>query len=156
MALTESQIRSAKPRDKRYRLTDGGGLVLNVTPAGKKVWRYRCHLDGKDTVITLGDYPVLTLLDARAKALTLRREDNPQVASKREIERKRAVDADTFEAVALAYMKREKPHWATGHYERFRNRMHNDVFPIIGTMSPRSVMPIDVTRAVAGIEGRGA
>ena len=156
MALTKSQIRSAKPASKRYRLTDGGGLVLTVEPSGRKVWRFRYQRDGKDAVVTLGDYPVMTLLDARAKALDLKRADtDPSLAIRREVERRRGAADGSFEALATRYMERERPHWAAGHYERFRNRMDLDVFPVIGTMLPRDIQPLDVTRAIAGIEGRG-
>lgn len=88
--LTASQIKTAKPADKRYRLTDGGGLVLSVEPSGRKVWRLRYQRDGNDAVATLGNYPTLTLLDARAEALVLKRANIDQATViKRETERKR-------------------------------------------------------------------
>lgn len=157
MPLTASQIKTAKPRDKRYRLTDGGGLVLSVEPSGRKVWRFRYQRDGKDAVATFGDYPTLTLLDARAKALDLKRAgDDPALVLKRDKERKRIAPDRSFEALARKYMAREKPHWAIGHYKRFYNRMTIDVWPVIGAMDPRSIQPIDVSRAIAAIEARGA
>ena len=58
--------------------------------------------------------------------------------------------------MARAYMKREQPHWVEGHYQRFENRIVRDVHPVIGPMHPNAVNPIDVTRAFAGIESRGA
>ncbi|WP_299356062.1 integrase arm-type DNA-binding domain-containing protein [uncultured Shimia sp.] len=153
MALSESKIRTAKPRDKRYRMTDGGGLVMDVTPAGKKVWRYRLQADGKDRTVTLGEYPAMGLLDARQTALDLKRDDvDPKVA----VARQQAAQATTFRDLAEAYMEREKPHWADGHHLRFRNRMVNDVFPVLGDMAPRDIQPVDVIRAVTGIQDRGA
>lgn len=157
MPLTASQIKTAKPRDKRYRLTDGGGLVLTVEPSGRKIWRFRYQRAGKDAVVTLGDYPTLTLLDARQAALDLKRAGtDPKTARAREVEQAKMGGDGSFEALAQAYMEREKPHWAAGHYERFNNRMTKDVFPVIGSMAPRDILPVDVTRAIAGIEARGS
>jgi integrase len=160
LALTATQIKTAKPRDKRYRLTDGGGLVLDVSPSGRKVWRLRYQRAGKDAVASLGDYPTLTLLDARDRALSLKRSQqaghDPSLELKREAERNRAVSGDTFEALAVAFMAREKPHWAKAHHYRFENRMKLDVFPVLGAMNPRDIQAVDVSRAIAGIEGRGA
>ena len=160
MPLTKQKIETAKPRDARYRLTDGGGLVLVVNPSGKKVWRFRYQREGKDANVTLGSFPLVTLLDARAKALELKRAQgqgsDPAIELQREAERKRTVAGETFGAVAEAYMKRERPHWAEGHYERFRNRMQRDVYPVIGKQPVAAVKPVDVTRAVRGIEARGA
>jgi hypothetical protein len=158
--LTRGEIEKAKPRPAQYRLTDGGGLVLNVLPTGRKVWRYRYLRDGKDAVVTLGNYPEITLLDAREKALTLRkgRQDgvDPVVARKRQIERTRTVKGETFAEVAEALMQRESGHWSEGHFSRFRNRMVRDVIPVIGDLRARDIAPADVTRSVAGIESRGA
>jgi hypothetical protein len=65
MALTDVAIRKAKPAEKPYRLTDGGGLHLFVTPAGGKLWRLRYERNGKEQLLSLGPYPDLTLLEAR-------------------------------------------------------------------------------------------
>ncbi len=140
MGLTESRIKSAKPRAKRYRLTDGGGLVLDITPKGKKTWRFRYRRDGKDAVASLGDYPTMTLLEARQAVLDVKRAGvAPALVLARDAEMTRTAPDSTSEALARAYMKREKPHWAVGHHERFQNRMEKDVFPVIGDMDPRDI-----------------
>lgn len=157
MVLTHSQITKAKARDKRYRIADGGGLVLDVNPSSRKVWRFRYQREGKDAVVTLGNFPTISLLDARQAALNLKRgTDDPALTLIRDAERKRTAPGGTFEALARAYMAREQPHWSAGHHERFHNRMTKDVFPVLGTMQPRAIQPLDITRAIAAIEGRGA
>ena len=97
MPLTQGKIESAKPKEKPHRLTDGGGLVLTILPTGKKVWRFRYQRNGKDAVVSLGDYPTLRLLDAREKALDLKRQQvvgiDPAVARKRALEQQRTVAA---------------------------------------------------------------
>jgi hypothetical protein len=60
-------IKNAKPGPKPYRMNDGRGLYLEVRPTGKKVWRVRYWIGGKEGVLTLGEYPFMPLKDARAK-----------------------------------------------------------------------------------------
>lgn len=66
-SLSDSQCRAAKPREKAYKLFDGHGLFLYVSPAGAKVWRMAYRVDGKPQTATFGAYPLLGLQDARKK-----------------------------------------------------------------------------------------
>lgn len=65
MALTDSVIRSAKPRERDYKLADWGGLYLLVTPAGGKHWKLKFRISGKEKKLSLGSYPAVKLIDAR-------------------------------------------------------------------------------------------
>ena len=65
MSLTDTRIRSAKPAERPYKLTDGGGLYLEVKPTGSKLWRVRYRLGGKENVFAIGDYPAVGLAEAR-------------------------------------------------------------------------------------------
>ena len=65
MPLTDTAIRKLKPEAKRYRKTDSDGLIIEVTPNNKKVWRYRYQLAGKAAIYTIGDYPAISLIKAR-------------------------------------------------------------------------------------------
>ena len=67
MALTELAIKSLKPREKTYRVGDAGGLCLEVSPAGGKLWRWRYYYQGKEQMLALGKYPAMTLAEARKK-----------------------------------------------------------------------------------------
>ncbi len=66
MALTDTRIRNAKPKPKPYKLSDGGGMYLLVTPAGGRYWRLDYQFAGKRRTLALGVYPVTTLYAARA------------------------------------------------------------------------------------------
>lgn len=72
--LTVKQIEAAKPKEKPYRLLDGNGLYLYVPVSGKKVWQLRYKIDGKEKILTVGKYPLMTLQEARDKAWTARKE----------------------------------------------------------------------------------
>jgi hypothetical protein len=65
MKLTDPVIKSAKPKDKRYSLPDGNGLLLWVMPTGKKYWRYRYYYHGKEKMLSMGVYPAVPLKKAR-------------------------------------------------------------------------------------------
>ena len=67
MGLTIKEIEGAKPTDKPYKLADGGGLCLLVPPSGAKLWRWRYRVDGKEKMMALGEYPVVTLKEARER-----------------------------------------------------------------------------------------
>src|SRR5690242_10622568 len=65
--LTDVQLRNVKPMDKPYKLTDGKGLYLEVRPNGSKLWRYRYRIAGKENLFAVGDYPSMSLTEARAE-----------------------------------------------------------------------------------------
>ena len=67
MKLNARQIDTAKPKEKAYKLADGGGLYLLVKPSGGKYWRFKYRVAGKEKLLALGVYPEVTLADARAK-----------------------------------------------------------------------------------------
>ena len=73
MALTNTQIKNAKPKDSQYRLTDQGGLTLIVRPTGSKAWKYNYRLDGKRLTHTIGTYPETSLAEAREAHIAARR-----------------------------------------------------------------------------------
>lgn len=67
MPLTELEIKNAKPKEKPYKLTDGGWLFLLVNPNGSKLWRLSYRFSGKQKLLALGTYPGVGLKDARSK-----------------------------------------------------------------------------------------
>ena len=63
--LTDTKIKTLKPKDKRYRIADANGLVLEIKPNSAKYWRYRYRFDGRANMISIGEYPFITLAQAR-------------------------------------------------------------------------------------------
>jgi hypothetical protein len=64
-ALTDTALRSAKPRAESYKMFDGGGLFVLVKPNGSMLWRYKFKLGGREKLLALGQYPAVKLADAR-------------------------------------------------------------------------------------------
>ncbi|WP_397572747.1 Arm DNA-binding domain-containing protein [Silanimonas sp.] len=67
VALTDARIRTTKPGPKPIRLPDGAGLYLEVRPTGAKLWRYRYRIAGKENLFAVGEYPEVSLADARSE-----------------------------------------------------------------------------------------
>ncbi|WP_021013416.1 integrase arm-type DNA-binding domain-containing protein [Prodigiosinella confusarubida] len=113
MPLTDAKIRSTKSTNKPIKLADGGGLYLEVRPSGSKLWRYRYRIAGKENVFALGEYPTLSLAEARAehdKARALVKQAiHP--AHQRQLERmaSHSANANTFEAVAREWIDKKSP-----------------------------------------------
>lgn len=108
MALTDSAIRNAKPSDSPYKLFDGGGLHLQVTPKGSKLWRLKYRYDGREKLLSFGPYPVTGLKKARmkrdeAKAKLLDGID-PSHAKRAARREARLERANTFEAISQEYV----------------------------------------------------
>ena len=67
MPLSDLKIRKSKQKDKPYRLSDGLGLHIRIQPTGSKLWKFRYQFMGKEKLLSLGQYPTVSLAEARAK-----------------------------------------------------------------------------------------
>src|SRR5882724_9319840 len=67
MSLSDAKVRNAKPKTKPYKISDGEGLFLLVTPTGSKYWRLKYFFAGKEKLLALGVYPSVSLGDARER-----------------------------------------------------------------------------------------
>jgi hypothetical protein len=106
--LTDIETRKAKPQEKPYKLTDGKGLYLLVTPTGGKHWRMNYRHGGKQKTIALGNYPDVTLAKAREKLEDVRRmlanDIDPMANRKATKEATEERAANSFEAVAREWL----------------------------------------------------
>lgn len=114
MPLTDTAIRAAKPTDKPYKLTDGGGLFLLVNPTGSRLWRFKYRIEGREKLLAIGAYPEVSLAKARERRDEARRAvaagDDPSARKKEARKQAEAVIRNTFRAVAeeqLAKLERE-------------------------------------------------
>jgi integrase len=159
--LTDIQVKTAKTRDKTYTLADGGGMYLEVTPTGAKVWRmsYR-QPNGKNTRLTFGKYPEVSLLDARKRCMVARaqRSAGQDPAQTRRIEKSvgKVAAANTFEAVTYEWHINKSETWQPRTASNVLHRLEKDVIPLIGKYpisTIRAPLVLDVLRQ---IEKRGA
>jgi integrase len=159
--LTDTQVKNAKPGDKTYTLADGGGMYLEIAPTGSKIWRmsYR-QPDGKNTRLTFGAYPAVSLLDARKKRMDARelKAAGKDPAQARRIEKSaRAVAAaNTFQAVAYEWHTNKLETWQPRTAANILDRLEKDVFPLIGKYPIASIKAPVMLDVLRRIEKRGA
>ncbi|CAM5196745.1 hypothetical protein CDEF62S_02769 [Castellaniella defragrans] len=112
MSLTDTACRQAKPGAKPAKLADGGGLYLLVNQTGK-YWRWDYRYAGKRKTLALGVYPETTLAVARDRHQTVRKllaeGVDPSQARKDDKRAARLAAANSFEAVAQAWMTERQP-----------------------------------------------
>ncbi|MFV3415643.1 tyrosine-type recombinase/integrase [Pseudomonas sp. NY15436] len=158
MPLTDSAVRTAKPREKLYRLSDTLGLSLEVTPAGGKLWRFRYRFAGKAKMISLGPYPDVTLAKARERrdaARSLVAEGIDPSSHKQAEKRTREAEAHTFEILANEWYAYNSPRWAESTAYKARLYLDNDIIPAIGRRLVAEITRPDLVDLVRKVEKRG-
>lgn len=147
--LTEAACKNAScpPDLKRRRLTDGGGLYLEVAPNGSKRWFWKFYPDGKESRLALGSYPEVTLKAARgardAARMARQAGVNPVQARKAEKIASSTSNANTFEAVAREFHKLKADAWSPSHSAKWLRSSEKHLFPHLGTL------PLDSIKAPA-------
>lgn len=160
MPLSDVTCRNAKPKDKQYKLNDSLGLYLLIRPTGSKLWRMKYKYFGKEKLLSIGQYPLITLQEAReerdkARKLLVSHQDPSLI--KQEV--KRAVTesvSNTFESVARDWHERYKVRWAEKHAQTVMRRLEIDLFPTIGKLPIKDISTARLTSVVETIEKRGA
>jgi integrase len=167
--LTDTKIKSAKPKDKKYKLADGGGLYVEVAKSGSKLWRLKYQFNGKEKLLSLGAYPSITLKRARE----LREENktliaegiNPSELKKEKKEQAKAKEIQkeqdkkfTFENLAndLLLERLESGEISQVHHKRMYNSFINDVYPFIGDKPIKKVTTHDIKAIISNVANRGA
>lgn len=155
--LTDSKIRSAKPRPKSWKLTDSLGLYLMVSASGSRLWYFRYRYEGKENRLAFGPYPQVTLAEAREKRdaarkllasgmipSQLRKTNNPTVDESR-----------TFQYVALAWHTSSLQLWSEAHADKILTCLKRYVFPAIGAMDIARVETRHLAQLVKTIDDKG-
>ena len=156
--LTDAHCRSAKPKEKLYRLNDQRGLYLEVKPTGVKAWRYRFALNGKSSMIGLGDYPAVRLSEARERSEAARKQVKEGVnpAQQRQLDRVRqANDAtNTFDVIAKEWLQTKD--WEDITKNRRLDMLERVVFPNIGKLPVREITSAQILNIPQSTFKRGA
>jgi integrase len=161
--LDVKTLDALKPREKAFRVSDGGGLLLDVRPTGAKVWLVRLTVDGKRRDMGLGGYPLVSLKAARQEAEKARRmatqgTDPITRRDKDAAERKAALnaaseaEARTFKTVAMACIKAQSPGWKSGRTAAlWEASLTSHAFPTLAAMPVGDVDRAAVLRAVDAV-----
>ena len=162
MALTDVSIRTAKPAERPYKIADGGGMFLQVTPAGGKLWRLKYRFDGREKLLAMGSYPEISLGEARKQreaARTMIALGKDPSREKRRAKVRARDDADnTFNAIAAEYCSKRKRDGENGWAPRTAQKAEfllSLVSGPIGRLPVGEIEPADVLAAIRKIEAKG-
>ena len=159
--LTDMRVKNAKPKEKPYKLADGGGMYLEITPSGSKLWRMKfVQSSGKESRLSFGAYPEVSLTQARAAraaARQLKATDVDPGQAKRDGKLAKAAAAlNSFEAVARQWLDKTAVDRAESTQAKNTAWLEKNIFPEIGSMPISTITPRDVLRALQKVEARGA
>jgi integrase len=158
--LSDLRIRKTKPQQKEYKLFDGGGLYLAVTPTGGKIWRMKYRFEGKERKLSFGSYPEVSLSEARAQREAARqqlaRDVDPGAVRRSRRVATVAEGDNAFEVVAREWHDRFSATWSPSHAETVLRRLAADVFPALGDRPVGELEAPEVLAVLRRIESRGA
>jgi len=148
--LKPATIDNARPREKAYALTDGGGLQIEILPSGSKTWRFKYHLHGKREKVTIGAYPAFTIKQARDRHEELRalvvRGQSPAKAKQAAAASQKLVEARrlSFRSFAQRWVGETLFHRSGGYVAQTVRWLDAYVYPAIGDMPLDEVQPGDL------------
>jgi len=157
--LSDVKVRNAKPKEKDFKLADGGGLYLLVSSTGGKLWRFKYGYGGKEKLLALGVYPIVGLSDARQ-----RRDDakklldngvDPSINRKAAKAARNEAIGNSFEMVAREWHGHKKDEWSIDHAATIMTRLEKDIFPWIGGTPLMDVTAKNIKEVVDRVKSRG-
>jgi len=154
--LNDTKIRGLKAKDKPYKVGDSNGLFIYVTPTGSKRWRQKYRINGREKLLTHGEYPFVTLLEARelrdkARELISKGKD-PSTEKKT----KQANKKNTFEFVARDWHNTMTPSWSANHVKKVIVSLESDIFQDIGNTPLEEITAPQIVASLKRIEKRGS
>lgn len=159
--LTAMEVEKTKPGNEQKKLYDGRGLLLIVTPAGGKWWRFKYSFDGKNKTISFGTYPEISLAQARDRREEARKliaiGVDPSVNRKAVKTAKNELLANSFEVIAREWhAEHQKDNaWTEDHATTIMSRLEKDMFPWIGAKPITEVTAKDIRMILDRVKGRG-
>jgi integrase len=149
--LTPTRINNAKPKPKVYKISDAGGLFVEISTLGLKSWRYQYRLDGKRNTVTIGKYPEIGVADARDRHFEfsgmVTRGEDPATARRIELEqrkKKSVADGETVESFSSRWISERLGTKSATYRKQMESLLERFVWPEIGSMRLMAVKPANV------------
>ncbi|MDF2640231.1 MAG: integrase [Novosphingobium lindaniclasticum] len=157
--LYAATVANAKPRDRDYKLSDGGGLYLLVRSGGAKLWRFNYRFFDKHRTLAFGAWPDVSLVDARARRDEARRllaaGVDPSHQQKVDAAKARLEENDTFKTVALEWLaKNEREGLAEITLSKMKWLL-DKAYPRIGTRPVAKITAQEVLAVLRAVEEAG-
>ncbi|MGI8487590.1 integrase arm-type DNA-binding domain-containing protein [Pectobacterium sp. S5] len=156
MSLNDSKIRNLKPSAKPFKVSDSHGLYLLVNLGGSRLWYLKYRINKKESRLSLGAYPDVSLADARQQRDGIRKllAQNINPAQQRSAEKTTSSPEKTFKHVALEWHKSNRT-WSENHAARLLASMNNHIFPIIGHLPITELKTRHFIELLKGVEKKG-
>ncbi len=161
--LTDTAVKNAKPKEKPYKLMDRDGLYLFIKKTKKgagKYWRFDYRFNKKRKTLSIGKYPIITIVVARERLLEARRlleqGIDPSIHKQMQRSQMESDYANTFEAIALEWYLKFKDTWSDNHSGRIISYLKKDVFPWIGSHPINDINPAEIISIIERVADRGA
>jgi integrase len=159
MPISEVKARNAKPKSKPYKIADGDGLFLLVSPSGSKYWRMRYFFGGKEKLLALGVYPDVSLAEARERRIQARKvlaNGNDPSDAKKAAKRIAAKNhTNTFETIAREWLEKMAHEWKPGHLRAKRSQLQRHIFKKLGNRPIVEITAPDVLETLRAVEAQG-
>lgn len=157
--LTIKEILNLGAKEKPYRVSDGGGLYIEIRPDGAKYWRQAYRVGGKQKTIAHGVYPAVSLKEARTKRDEIKQAlaNGYDPSHLRKVEKLTAVlsAANTFEAVAIEWQEQHAKRWAAITANKTKTALKTYVYPSIGVLPIADVTPVAILAMLRNVEVTG-
>lgn len=160
--LTDAQCRNAvcPPEKKQIRITDSGGMYLQVSLAGSKRWFLKYRITGVEKQLALGSYPSVTLTAARKArdAAKINKSEGRDPIQARKLEKLKATTSasDSFTATALEWYAMKLDSWSSHYAIREKRNLEKDLFPFLGARRISDIEAVELLATVRRVEERGA
>ncbi|KZZ10228.1 hypothetical protein A3749_11625, partial [Oleiphilus sp. HI0078] len=159
MSLTNIQVKNAKPKEKAYKLSDGGSMYLLVNPNGSKYWRYDYRFHGARKTLAVGVYPKVSLAEAREELAKHKKQlelgNDPQQQKKIAKSRATKSSLQTFEVVCRKWHKNNLERWSPDHAKRVLKQLEQRALPFIGNFPIADITAQDVLAVLRKLEDEG-
>ena len=158
--LTATQVQNAKPKEKMYKLFDGGGLFLQVTPTGGKHWKMKYRqANGKEGLLSFGAYPAVSLEQARKKRDEARSQKaagrDPGEVRRQEKAELQAMSKNTFRAVAEGWRDLVATKVTPQTMQKYDGVLKRHLLPMLGDKHIKDIKPSDFLETMYKIEKYG-
>ncbi len=160
MPLTATAVKNAKPKSKPYKLSDMNGMYLLVSTTGARLWRYKYRIAGKEGVFAIGEYPQVTLVNARDELARARElvKQGIHPLHQRKLEHLEIVSdaGNTFRAISGDWIDKNKSRWSPYYLKQVERFMELDVYPKIGPLPIKQITAAHIHKILKTVEARGA
>lgn len=159
--LTAKQIQSAKPKEKKYKLSDGGGLFLQVNPNGSKLWRLGYRINGKPKEYAIGTLSLYSLAEARAEREILKKliHQGIDINEKKKADRKETVALEnlrenTFYEISQKWLKSYESQVSESYHTRLGRALKNYLYPTLENTPIQEVTRLEVIAILDDLKNR--